>query len=770
MRTKKILPTGYATAFIGIIAANLTPSAALSENAAAVSHDETAVLSDIVVTARKRDETAQSVPVSINAFSRQQLLDAGVSDARDIAKLTPGLQWKSDNPFGSSNVFLRGVGVVSNQFTSSPAVAIYLDDTYFNSKAYSGFAVFDVDRVEVLKGPQGTLYGRNTTGGAIKYVTRKPKIGEGFNGDLKVDFGNFGLVKAEGGLGADLSNNVAARLSFLSWDRGGIYDNYALGQNTTDIRAKAVRLQIAANPSSELSVNVSASYANSRSDGFRFKRMDTVDPATISFGPGGPSFTGRCANPGIGTAPGCTSFLQFFGAADDHDTDAFDVQSNLPSRQGREHLDTWGVSATVDYEMGFATLTSATSYYALRLTNPQDVDATAANILSIDDLIHDHQFSEELRLTSNHEGSLKWLVGLYYFRDNVDQKKPVDIAALGFGFGNATVQKTDSYSIFGETTYSFTDALDLTLGGRWSGDSRHVDFNYFSFASDPAAPLVSYEDVVRANAFLPGTFSLPNQTKNWSNFSGRVVLSYKFAPDVMGYASFNRGFKAGEFNVGADQAATAKFVEPETLNAYELGLKSDLFEHKLRFNIATFYYDYKNKQETFFNAGVAVLSNADARVKGVELDVVARPFSGLTLGAGYSYLDAKYKDFPNCLPGGISCTGNTLPLAPKGQLSANVRYEVDINGHSLAMQGSTEYSSTRYFDYQNVSYISDKPYWIFNARISYGLSKQLQVAGWIDNIANKRHFTDGFDVSTFGYSLLAPNVPRTFGGSINYRF
>ncbi|MFO1377857.1 MAG: TonB-dependent receptor [Steroidobacteraceae bacterium] len=752
------------TAAIGLVL--FAPRFAAAEDTPQIGNDS--LMSDIVVTARKRDESAQSVPVSINAFSEEQLRSVGVAATKDIVKITPGLQWKGDSPFGGNNIFLRGVGANSTEFTSSPAVGVYLDETYLSTQAYHGFATFDMERVEVLKGPQGTLYGRNTTGGAIKYVTRKPKVGEGFNGDLKLDVGNFGLVKAEGGLGADVGENVAVRLGFLSWDRGGIYHDYVQDVNSTDINVKAFRFQVAAKPTDRLSIDVGASYGRSRSDDIRYKRVDTVDPATID--PSGAFFTGRCANPHVGTAPGCTSFLQFFGATDDLNTDAFEVQSDLTRKQVLERITTWGFTGVVNYDFDFATLTSATSYFKLKLAGPQDVDGTAANIITINDRVRDHQISQEFRLTSNGDGALKWVVGAYYFRDVMHMRKPVNIAPLGFGFGEATDQVTDAFSLFAEGTYSITDRFDVTVGGRWSHDKLKDDFTYYNYFNDGVSQLVSYDEIVRDNAFLPGTFTLNDQKKSWSNLSGRLVLSYKIQPDVMVYASFNRGYKAGEFNVGANSPQTAIFVDPEKLNAFEAGLKSELLDQKLRLNVAGFYYDYKDKQETLFDTGVAILSNADARVKGVEVDFTAQPVQQLTLSAGYSYLDAKYKHFPSCHPDGSNCDGNRLTSAPKGQLNALARYEFDVNGHELAVQGGVQHSSKRYFDFRNVSYIADKSYWLFDARVSFEVSEAMSVSAWVENIGNTRYFADGYDVSVFGYSLLAPGMPRAYGGSFTYRF
>lgn len=753
--------------FSGALSISVGASLLMSTQAHAQETDNS-LMSDIVVTARKRDETAQSVPVAISAFNGAQLQALGVTESKDLGKFTPGLQWKSDSPFAGNVIFVRGVGNNTTLFTGSPAVAVYLDESYLNSQAFHGFSTFDVDRVEVLKGPQGTLYGRNTTGGAIKYITKQPDLNKDLTGEVNVNLGNFGLRKVDGGIGAALSDKVAVRIGFVSHDRGGIYDDYARDTKTTDVNVKAIRVQLLMKPTEEFSVLLGGTYARARSDDVRFKRVDTVDPATISFGPGGPGFSGRCANPGVGTAPGCTSILQLLGVPDDLNRDAFQVQSNLSKRESLERVNSWGTWLTMNYDFGAATLTSATSYYHLNHQGPQDVDATAFNVAAIFDEGRPRQFSQEVRLTSDGSGDFRWVLGGYYFHESITQLKPVNLAAIGIGFGSAGKQKTAAIAAFAEGSYRLDDALDLTVGLRWSRDKRDVDFSYFTFASD-GRENYRYRDVV-AQGFGPGSFTLNDQSKAWSNLSGRVTLSYKIDEQVMVYASANRGYKGGEFNFGSDTPATAGFVDPETVDAFELGIKSQWFDRRLRFNAAAFYYRYKDKQETLFDTGTATLSNADARVKGMEVELTAVPVQGLTLNAGLSLLDAKYTDFPACQPNGAACDGNRLSDSPKSTLNLLAKYDFDLGGRTASIQGSGNWTAQRYFDFRNVNYISDDGYWLFDARASYELMDNLTASLWVQNIANTRYYTNGFDVSAFGYSLLLPGTPRSYGGSISYRF
>jgi iron complex outermembrane receptor protein len=733
---------------------------------------------EIVVTARRRSESVQNVPMSLNAFGEDNLRALGVNEGRDVGKLVPGLVWKGAGASTRNNVFVRGVGNASVAYSSSPAVAIYLDDTYLNAQSMHGFASFDIDRVEVLKGPQGTLYGRNTTGGAIKFVTKKPKVGAPASGDVDVDIGNFSYIKAEAGISLPLGDIAALRISGVSINRGGMYRDYLSGGRLVDKDVQAVRAQLAIEPTPELSILLSGSYGRSRSDNVRYKRIDYIDaskPAGFdpdTFAP----FYSICANPMAGTGPGCTNFPILYGIDNpESNHDAYALQSNVRRGKPPEHNTVYGGSANIDYDLGKMTLSSVTSYFHDSLQDPSDVDGSVENLASIRDTARLHQVSQELRLASNDGSRFKWVLGGFYFRERLNASAPVTISAdtpdLGpFGLGAVYTQITQSKAIFAEGTYSVLPKLDLTVGLRYSNDKKNMTFEYYNFMPD-GRPFIDYQDLVTDSSlgYTP-IFSVPRTTDSSNSLSGRFSLSYKFTPEIMLYASYNRGYKGAEFNVGADHPETATFAKPETVNAYEVGLKSELFDRVVRFNIAGYYYDYKNKQETLFDAGVQRVANAQARVWGFDADLTITPVDGLTLGGTFAYLNSKYRDFPNCTPAGGNCTGNRLPNAPRFSTQLMASYAFDLGDHTVTLSGNGSYRSAIDFSAMNVSYLRQDPYWLFDARASVGVTKNIEASLWIKNIGNKRYFVDAFDVSNLGYSLAMPGEARTFGVGFSGHF
>ncbi|MFA7585030.1 MAG: TonB-dependent receptor [Novosphingobium sp.] len=721
----------------------------------------------IVVTARKREETAQDVPVSLNAFGGAQLEAANVRSGKDIAAITPGLVWKGDKIVGGSNIFLRGIGTTTTSAGVASAVGVYFDEVYLSSQLMSNIAAYDLARVEVLKGPQGTLYGQNTTGGAIRFIPKAPRIGGGESADIKVDVGNYGATNVEGGASFDISSTMAARVSFKNESRNGIYRNLSDGGHMGKLDSKALRLQLRWEPIEDLSIEPTVNYAKASSDGAFYKRVDYTNE----------SMDGYCANPGPGTAPGCTWLFGPNGfdvtgqGVIQPDDNAYHLSTNFGDT-AEEVVKMLGGSLKVEYGLGAFNITSVTSYYDVKDHVLQDVDDSAANLTNQWDTNHTHQFTQEIRLTSTNSGLLDWVVGGYYFDESVN----VEVAVYGPNYATFYDQKSKAASLFGEATYHFTDKLSLALGLRWSHDKREIDFATGGAAVDNDTV---YIDIDRSDLVSPLVYA---GSKSWSQMSGRAILSYKL-DDALLYASYSRGFKGGVFNLGAASPDTMNFVKPEVVDAYELGVKSELFGGKLILNGAGFYYDYKNKQETFFNNGRTVLSNAQARVLGFELDATARPVQGMTLQAGLSLLDTKYTSFPDCnveyvgpeiLVGAgtkpVSCTGNHLTGAPKSSIYLMVRYDVDLFGHMLTPQVDAKYLSRTYFNYENMDFNSQKGYWLVNARLGYELSDTIKLSGWVQNIANKQYYVDGYNISATGSALLNPGKPRTYGATLEMSF
>lgn len=710
--------------------------------------------------------------MSISALGSDTLKDRGVVENRDVAKLVAGVSWKAGSSTGRNNVFVRGIGNANVAYSSSPAVAVYLDDTYLNAQSLNGFSAFDIDRVEVLKGPQGTLYGRNTTGGAIKFVTVKPKVGASPTGSASIDVGNFGYVKGEAAVSLPLGDKAALRIAGYSVNRGGMYRDFIAGDRLVDRDVKAVRATLVVEPIDNFSIILTGTYGRSESDNMRYKRIDYVDPATVGFDPvNGPFYTGTCAHPGIGTAPGCTNLFIASGLdVPDPKTDKFLIQSGLRRGQSPEKNEVYGGSLSLNYDLGSATLTSVTSYFHDDVLDTQDPSGSEQNLLSLQDTAKPRQFSQEVRIASNGNPDFRYVVGAFYFRENLNATAPVSITGAGIGFGAKYKQITSSKALFAEGSYRLTDKLDFTVGLRYSNDSKNVDFTYYNFVPD-GRPVIGYAALSTDPALgLTNVFSANGLKDSSNSLSGRVSLSYKFTDHVMVYASANRGFKGNEFNVGADNPLTATFVKPETVDAFEVGLKSEMLDRKLTLNLAGYYYNYKNKQETIFDTGVARLANAQARVWGLDGEVALRPVEGLMLSANFSLLDAKYKSFDFCTPAGASCTGHRLPNAPKFSTTLVAQYKIPLGQRSLTLQTDATYRTKTDFSPLNLSYLQEPSYWVVGARASIDLTDKFELSGWIKNIGNRRYFADMYDVSVLGYSEGIPGEPRTFGATLSAHF
>lgn len=742
----------------------LVNSAQVSEETAAPS------LKEIVVTARRRQENLQDVPVSVNVFTSQDIADLGVLESKDLSELVPGLVWKGAGATARNNIFIRGVGNASTEYASSPGVAVYLDDIYLNSQSLDNFATYDVDRVEVLNGPQGTLYGQNTTGGAIKFVTTKPSLAGKLGGNFDGSVGNFNYRKGEFGLSIPLGGIAALRIAAMAMDRGGIYRDYLDGDSYGAKNLRSTRIQLLIAPMDRLTVLVMGTYGESNSDNVRYKRIDYLDPSSITLSANGPSYTRLCGDPQPGTAPGCTNLPVFFGiATPDLNHDPYALESYFHPGKTPEKNTVYGASATISYDFGDAIVKSITSYMRDKVIDISDVGGSAQNIASIDYQPQPTQYSEELRLASNGDARFRWTMGLFAFRERLRDDQAISISAFGFGFGSAYRQTTSSKAAYGEGSYRIAPRLDLTLGLRYSNDQKHMAYEYFNYMTD-GRPIISYQDVVTDPAldYAPALSVDHSTTSN--SVSGRVALRYKVSDDAMTYISLNRGFKAAEFNVGAATAATAQFVHPETLDALEIGVKSELFEHRMRWNVEGFYYDYKNKQESVFDTGLISLSNAQAHVSGVDGEVLLKPMRRLTMGVNFSVLSSRYTDYPDCTADGSSCTGNHLPNAPKFSGALRAAYDFPVEGHLVTIQGTANYRSSIDYSPTNVAYLRQSGYWLLGSRADVGLGRGMDLEFWIENLANERYFMDIYDVSALGFSEGDPGEPRTFGAEFDWHF
>jgi iron complex outermembrane recepter protein len=714
---------------------------------------------DIVVTAQRRAERLQEVPIAIAAFSNEQLRDSGVISTNGLAAQVPNLTVKSQFGTTNPNIFLRGVG--SNDFNenASPAIGTYIDEVYIAAPAGQFSSFYDLERVEVLKGPQGTLYGKNTTGGAFNIITAKPVFGE-YEGYVRAGYGNYNRFLAEGAINVPLGDNLAARFAFILNERDGFITNSLDGTTVNDISTRAARLQLRWEPSPDHILTLQGNVSRNRSDKAQgaFQGLNTV------------------LAPGCTPLVNCTNNLGIRGPNDDPFTQSYNTTGQMNNEQR-------GLIFRYEGKLSDSlSLVALTGYNFASQRIPFDIDNSAASLLASFRWSDAKQLSQELRLSSTFDGPFNFIAGLYY----LDEK--VDVTSTFEFFGNGTItrqayrQEARSYAGFLQTYLEFTDTLKLNAGIRYTRDER--DFN-LNARNETGSSLLLRQTPAGAR-IISQQIPAQDRTVDFSRVTGRVGLDYQPTRDALIYGYVARGYKAGGFNGGATASPfQLEPVRPEELTAYEIGFKTEWFDRKLRVNGAAFYYDYKDLQVfTVVNAaqfpGVSgvlqVLANAaNAKIKGAEIEVVVAPVDGLQLSVAAAYLNATYKNFFVAQSATVTedRSGSRLIGAPKFDLTASGQYRTPTSFGSLTVRGEVIRKGSRYYDTQQndpLSFVAPA-YTLGNVSlIAANEDDTLKLRMFVDNVTDERYFVEAVDVRALGFRQLYFGDPRTYGAEVTFRF
>ena len=740
--------------------------AAMVVAAGQVAAQETTALEEIVVTAQKRSENLQDVPVSVTAFTADQLKDQRVGDVLALSGLSPGLQIKTDDNAANPRIFIRGIGVNDFNPATASAVGVYVDGVYVASPLAQMAGFYDLQQVEVLRGPQGTLYGRNTTGGAINVTTKRPTSTP--EGNLAVDYGRFNSIKAEGGFGGPIVDTLAFRISGLYDKSDGYTLNRLTGHKGNDADRKAVRGALSFKPDDKLSVDVSANYSKSSGGSIltynrsliaqTAEAASTVDPD--------PTYGYAFCKPAYYTSGQCTN------AAGYANTSGNKYEGDYRF-EGKDVVKLFGATTAITYDFGPATLYSITGYQSAKRDDYEETDANPVSIFDARYIAEQNTISQELRLQSNGATPLRWVAGVYAARDNLDNDSHYNVLevmrvpdpvnnptgmdpANSVGvFGWPLHQKTTSYAAFGQVDYDLTSRLTLTGGLRWSQDKK--TFHYVSDVDYGLLTLFEYDN-----------------EKTFSSISGRVGLRYAVSDDANVYATYNRGTKSGGFFSG--QTTDPDDLGPykdETVNAYEMGAKSEFFDRRLRINASVFYYDYKDLQvyTVIQRSGLPVqlFTNASkARVYGGEAEIEARPMAGLSLTLGASLLSAEYKNFVSL---GDDYSGNTLPSAPKTSLNSAARYTHPLGAGDLTTQLDFTYRGKVYYDTANTERLSDKARAYVNGQVGWAFNAgRYELGVWGKNLADTTNISDITPVAAFGFDVFSMGPPRTYGVYVRAKY
>ncbi|MCZ8172389.1 MAG: TonB-dependent receptor, partial [Brevundimonas sp.] len=600
--------------------------------------------SEIIVTANKRAQNIQDVPLAITALTGDSLRDNNISEARDLFQRIPNISVASNASAGQLQLSIRGINFLSFSPISVQPVLAFVDDVVINSPQSSGLYAFDLDRVEVLRGPQNTLYGRNTTGGAVNFVTRKPRIGEEANGYLDVSYGRFEAINVNAAIGAPIGEKAAFRLAVQSLHTKGPWKNITTGDRQGDRDQTLLRGQLLLEPSEDLNIrlDIHGGKSNGGQRGFKGHGL-YADSASLA----------PCTD--INTDNFSSSCVDYF----DNPTIATPevIQSDLGN--DRDNINAFGGSITIRKDFAGASLTSITAYESNTFDHWEDSDSIPIAFVNFRQHAKTRQWSQELRLASPDEGRFKWMIGGFGFWENVKFETAVPIAlfdpAAAFSDNNKVNHDTEAYSAFVQADYEISNELTLSGGLRYVHEKKSGLANY-QFTVGLDALDINNADAFRFDALrayrLPGSEITAPFGKSWSMWGGKLALQYKPSSDLLVYAHVARGAKAGQFTDSPDAIGNGGFftpAEPETVVSYELGLKSELMDRKLIANIALFYNDYNDQQQqiSYTNALGNVVSTvvnvARSETYGAELDMQLSPGDGWHINASVAWLKTKTK-------------------------------------------------------------------------------------------------------------------------------
>ncbi|MBI1366472.1 MAG: TonB-dependent receptor plug domain-containing protein [Alphaproteobacteria bacterium] len=735
----------------------------------------------IVVTAQKRQQNIQDVGISITALSGDQMRALGLTNAQEVTAMAAGVSTLQPN--GEANYAIGIRGVANNDFTTNveSPVAIYVDETYISQMSGAGFLLFDIDRVEILRGPQGTLFGRNATGGLVHYITVKPS--DEFGGYGSVTYGSFDRVKAQGAVNLPVAKDLDARISFATHQGDGYVTNKLNPQEKlNNANETAGRIQLLYKPTDDFKLLLNA-------------RMGKQDIRTGFFKYASAIYPDGMYTPGVPNVD--------LGGYVDNDPNIYTGEYDFT---GRNKLDTWGASGRIDWNLGFGTLTTLTDYQSVKRDYMEDSDASPVDYFRFFLTTDATQFSQEARLAGEID-RLKWLVGIYYLDLDIHDSNggvtiglfnglfaPDTVDTLGFnGVRNPYHTTSKSVSGFGQLEYALTDQLSIIGGARYIDERKTHDYrNLLSWFPDGNRSGLDPNIVDVVDAVTP--YSGKRHDKQWAF---RAQINFKPVESLLTYVSWNRGTKAGGFN--APLLPTPAYVSdtfmnyrPEQLDAYEAGFKLTFANGRARLNGAGYYYDYKDYQ-AFSIIGLDTFTlNAKARTKGFELEMQATPTQGFDMQFGVAYIDAKVKNVPGLtidaltgLPAPDDIVPAVIPGAtvrpvqtPKWNLNGLARYEFPIGYGNLALQIDGQYRTKHYFTLLATQGSTQDGYFVGDAAITWiPPSENWSVRVFMQNMTASKYLVQTFDLSgnltnggLFGLIEQYYGRPRMWGVNVSYQF
>ena len=732
-----IVPWGIAT---------LAPAIAQAQSTPTDSDDKQ--LAQIVVTAQKRSENIQDTPLSVTAFSGSTLGAAGMTVVSDLGEIDSTLQFSAIG--GIATVFMRGLGNPVATSANEASVAMYIDDVYYSRLSPSFFDLVNIDDVEILKGPQGTLFGRNASAGVISIHTRDPGDTPVIEGT--VGYGNYATTTAQLYAAAPITDTLAADISLSEYDQASGWgrDVYNADQTYRD-RSFGARSKIIWKPTDSTTVKFIGYYVEQHS-----LQGELTTPYAGTVG-GGVDGSGTITVPPQPPQP------RFY-----------DIDLNyMPGVTTETH----GGSIRVDQDLAFGVFSSISAARQTHETVYEDGDITPYPLANIPAHPVDQQYSEELQLKSQPGAPMSWIGGFFYL-NTLAGYNPINISGdtyIAEGINSINLigeQRLNSFAPYGQVTYPLLPDTNLTAGLRYNKDDLR-GFGSTTIYTYPGGPL----------AGLGSSFSSAppfDQTRHFEKLTYKVGLDHHFSPDVMAYALVGTGYKSGTYNTVSIGAGA---LNPETVTTYEFGLKQEVLEHRLRVNAAVFRNNLRNPQVQSSQMGLETVINAgSARSQGFEVEGIALLAQGLTARLSATYLQAEFLEFSDApyfcqRPGGgnnlgsIDASGNALPRAPRVSVDTGLNYVMNVPGvGKLAFDTNIAYSSKFYWDADNV--ISQGALTIVNASATFTprQAAALSIRLWAKNLTNKEYYSIEYEEQGPAGFAASPAAPRTFGGEFRFRF
>jgi iron complex outermembrane recepter protein len=736
------------------------------------------ILEEVVVTAQKKDEMLKDVSVSVTAFSGSTLKELNMTNSVDIAAHTPGLN--IGTPVGEGNnpsITLRGVGLNDFNDNNEGPVAVYRDEVYQSAMAGLTFQIFDLERVEILRGPQGTLYGRNATGGLVNFISEAPD--QYTSGYAELTVAENSQIKLEGAIGGSITEKIQARLSLATNDYDGYVEN-RVGSDANEADNQAYRLQVRFEFTDEWSalLNIHGGESDTNAPKYQHEASDGV--------------------------------ADIYGY---RDTDGDEFAGDY-DRDGVLNIENDGGFVRIDYEGDTVEFVALTAIESVDKLHQEDTDMGPFPGIEPTFGADIEQFSQEFRWAGETD-SLSWVAGAFYFSSEVDNTLDLHInwqdgfmdfvdnvlpeadggtggllGAVGYvpGVDPAAMipfltydvdyeQETKSYSVFGQVDYELTDELTLIVGLRYTSEDREFDYiNAFGdrdgdglSAAEDGYFTLAWRDVVGETEWFIFSGDIDN-----TNVSGKIGIDYQLNFDTLLFASFSRGFKSGGFNGGFLDTSDGILpqntpYDEEILDSYEVGIKTALFENQVRVNATAFYYDYQDYQALTFSGLSQFINNADTIVYGLDLEVVWLPGENWDVQVGASLLDTEVEEVT---VQGVVVNDTEMVLAPEFTFNGLVRYSLPIGeNNTLAFQIDFSHQGDHFFDITNSDLSEEDAYTVYNTRIGYQMGEHLNIAAWVKNLTDEEYRVYTFDFTGpagFNQQFFAP--PRWAGLTVRYEY